>query len=259
MSAKKANKARVGGAHPKHPPCTGCGKALYKTMTKGKAVKKDDPWAFCRNEQCELHGKDQSASAEAAPAAAEEPAKKTAPKAAAATKAAPAAKTAPKAAPAPAAKPAGKPVAAAAPAKTAPKAAPKAAPAATGNGKVAAKPAPAATKAAKVAPKAATSDGVVVPEEFSESSEVFKKAYKRIVAALGKGSEYAKQIASLTLNMVRKEDSVDAYNALILALELEEKLGIKPIDDEAAADEAAGKVLSNGVGHKKGEGEAAHV
>lgn len=48
-----------GGTHPKHPPCPECGRAMYKTMTVGKAVKKDDPWAFCRNKDCGLFGKNQ--------------------------------------------------------------------------------------------------------------------------------------------------------------------------------------------------------
>jgi hypothetical protein len=65
--AKKKKKKKVteeepkkrGGNHPKHPKCQ-CGRALYKTLEKGKASKKDDPWRFCRNENCELYAKDQS-------------------------------------------------------------------------------------------------------------------------------------------------------------------------------------------------------
>lgn len=65
---------RKQGTHPVHPKCPSCKKAMYKTMEKGKVVKKTDPWAFCRNEKCELHGKDQSQ--EAAPTTqAAEPAK----------------------------------------------------------------------------------------------------------------------------------------------------------------------------------------
>lgn len=55
---KKEPKKR-GGNHPKHPKCQ-CGRALYKTLEKGKASRKDDPWRYCRNENCELYGKDQS-------------------------------------------------------------------------------------------------------------------------------------------------------------------------------------------------------
>ncbi len=49
---------RSNGRYP-HPKCPSCGKPMNKTMTKGKAVKPTDPWAFCRNKGCKLHGKDQ--------------------------------------------------------------------------------------------------------------------------------------------------------------------------------------------------------
>lgn len=48
------------GGRPKAPPCPGCGKALYKHPEKGTRVKKSWPYAWCRNEKCELHGKDQT-------------------------------------------------------------------------------------------------------------------------------------------------------------------------------------------------------
>lgn len=48
---------------PAQPKCPSCGKALYKhlpdaSLPKGKytSVKKADPYAFCRNVKCELHG-----------------------------------------------------------------------------------------------------------------------------------------------------------------------------------------------------------
>jgi hypothetical protein len=47
------------GVHPKHPPCPRCGRALYKSMKPG-AVKKSDPWAWCRNPACPAHRLDQS-------------------------------------------------------------------------------------------------------------------------------------------------------------------------------------------------------
>lgn len=50
------NKSR----HPPHPRCPFCGKAIYKTMIKGKWVKKSDPWAFCRNRACKEYGNNQS-------------------------------------------------------------------------------------------------------------------------------------------------------------------------------------------------------
>ena len=49
------------GAHPKHPRCPGCGKAMYKAAVKGTQVKKSDPWAFCRNAKCKLCGMNQAA------------------------------------------------------------------------------------------------------------------------------------------------------------------------------------------------------
>lgn len=45
-----------GGNHPKHPKCPHCGKALYKTMEKGKPSKKEQPFCYCRNEACEFYG-----------------------------------------------------------------------------------------------------------------------------------------------------------------------------------------------------------
>jgi hypothetical protein len=44
--------------HPPHPKCPECGKALYKRADPGP-VKKEDPWAFCRNPKC-LFGKSPS-------------------------------------------------------------------------------------------------------------------------------------------------------------------------------------------------------
>lgn len=46
--------------HPAHPKCS-CGRALYKSATKGAKVGKSDPWAFCRNEACPKCGVDQAA------------------------------------------------------------------------------------------------------------------------------------------------------------------------------------------------------
>lgn len=36
----------------KHPPCTGCGKALFKTAVKGTAGRKGDPFVHCRTAEC---------------------------------------------------------------------------------------------------------------------------------------------------------------------------------------------------------------
>lgn len=47
---------------PKPPICPGCGKAMYKAPleAKGKSVKKEWPYAYCRNASCGLFGKNQS-------------------------------------------------------------------------------------------------------------------------------------------------------------------------------------------------------
>lgn len=37
-----------------------CSKSLYKAQQKGTKVKKSDAWAWCRNRECELFGKDLS-------------------------------------------------------------------------------------------------------------------------------------------------------------------------------------------------------
>lgn len=55
------------GAHPKHPSCPECGKAMYKAAIKGTQVKKTDPWAFCRNSNCKLVGMNQTIELSEAP------------------------------------------------------------------------------------------------------------------------------------------------------------------------------------------------
>lgn len=45
--------------HPKHPKCPNCGRAMYKSP-ESRAVKKSEPFAFCRNKKCKLHLTDQS-------------------------------------------------------------------------------------------------------------------------------------------------------------------------------------------------------
>ena len=54
----------AGKGRPKQPPCPACGKILFKHMPdpalqaagKYKSVKASDPYAFCRNPDCEAHG-----------------------------------------------------------------------------------------------------------------------------------------------------------------------------------------------------------
>jgi len=36
----------------KHPLCPECGKAMYKSKTKGVATRKGDPFIYCRNDKC---------------------------------------------------------------------------------------------------------------------------------------------------------------------------------------------------------------
>jgi hypothetical protein len=52
--------ARARQVHREHPRCASCGRAKYKSAVKGAAVKKTDPYAFCRNETCALFERDQS-------------------------------------------------------------------------------------------------------------------------------------------------------------------------------------------------------
>jgi len=55
------------GAHPPHPKCPRCGKSMYKAQAKGARVKKTDPWAYCRNENCVLCTVDQVKSVQKQP------------------------------------------------------------------------------------------------------------------------------------------------------------------------------------------------
>jgi len=57
-SRKNRRVARI-GTHPVHPRCE-CGRALYKSKLPAR-VATTDPWSFCRNENCRLFGRDQSA------------------------------------------------------------------------------------------------------------------------------------------------------------------------------------------------------
>lgn len=55
---KNRRVARI-GTHPVHPRCE-CGRALYKSKTPAR-VTKADAWAYCRNRNCRLFLRDQSA------------------------------------------------------------------------------------------------------------------------------------------------------------------------------------------------------
>lgn len=48
------------GSHPRHPRCQACGHALYKTMFKGKSVRREDGWNWCRSPACRLFNQDLS-------------------------------------------------------------------------------------------------------------------------------------------------------------------------------------------------------
>ncbi len=52
--------ARARQVHREHPRCASCGRAKYKSAVKGAAVKKTDPYAFCRDETCALFERDQT-------------------------------------------------------------------------------------------------------------------------------------------------------------------------------------------------------
>lgn len=175
--------SKRGGAHPKHPACPQCGKAMYKTMEKGKAVKKTDPWAYCRNDDCPQKGVDQSGLVkEAATEGTEDGAEEV---------------VTPEEAPAPT-----------------PKAKPK-------------------TEKPKKETKA-KSESVEIPDPHADKSEVFKKQYGRIVkklAAAVEGDEAAKNIIGLCLSVVKTEEGVEAANAIVDELELE-NIGITRLSDE---------------------------
>lgn len=52
--------ARARQVHREHPRCANCGRAKYKSPIKGAAVKRTDPYAFCRNDTCALFERDQT-------------------------------------------------------------------------------------------------------------------------------------------------------------------------------------------------------
>jgi len=53
--------AAMARRHTAHRLCpSGCHSVLYKSATVGARVRKRDPYAFCRNPKCKLHGKDVS-------------------------------------------------------------------------------------------------------------------------------------------------------------------------------------------------------
>jgi hypothetical protein len=52
--------ARARQVHREHPRCANCGRAKYKSLVKGAAVKRTDAYAFCRNERCALFERDQT-------------------------------------------------------------------------------------------------------------------------------------------------------------------------------------------------------
>jgi len=68
------------GSHPKHPKCETCGRAMYKTMVPGRSVRPLDPWAYCRNPECDLYGEKQSSDETADERVAKAAAGETAPK-----------------------------------------------------------------------------------------------------------------------------------------------------------------------------------
>ncbi len=46
--------------HPVHPRCPGCEAAIYKTMVPGRRSRTFDPFAYCRNDECDLWDINQS-------------------------------------------------------------------------------------------------------------------------------------------------------------------------------------------------------
>lgn len=58
-ASRLRKKQTLPGRHPPHPRCPACGKAVYKSPEPA-AVKREDPWAWCRNAACENFGRDLS-------------------------------------------------------------------------------------------------------------------------------------------------------------------------------------------------------
>lgn len=58
-ASRLRKKKTLPGRHPPHPKCPACGKAVYKSLEPA-AVKRTDPWSWCRNRDCENFGRDLS-------------------------------------------------------------------------------------------------------------------------------------------------------------------------------------------------------
>jgi hypothetical protein len=212
---------------------------MYKSP-ESRAVKKSEPYAFCRNKKCKLHLVDQSEDggpvqpivvpdSESEPAP--EPSAEDKPKAGKkkATK-----KKAIKRQP-PQNKPKKPSKAERAAAEKAKKAADKKAKAEAKKAKAkAAKEKAAKKKAAKKKAKAGdegngngSSDGAESSSGSEGRSEEYQKAATRIKEALADDGAFTQKICELAVSMVVNKDSEDAARDLIVEFELEDKFGLK--------------------------------
>lgn len=237
-----------GGTHPKHPRCPGCGKALRKRSVPGVGgSKKSDPYRWCFNKGCDLHGVDQSdeANADKVKEAGEafQKAVKEAAEAKAARKKARAEAAAKRKAEREAAKtdkPAKKPKAPKSKkSKSKKPAKPEAEPEVEAEAsEPEAAPAPKKSKSkkgkgkSKKAPKPAPEPEASGDEP--ERSAAFIKARKRIAKAVEDDGELSRNIIDLALSMVKKADGVDAVNALITEFNLTERFDVEPLSEDAA-------------------------
>ena len=218
----ETTKRKRGGTHPKHPRCPGCSKALRKRAEPGKGgAKKSDPYRWCFNESCPLHGVDQSDEANAATIeAAGKEFKAASTKAAAEKKARKEERDAKRKEQAEARKKF-KEEKAEKPAKK---------PAKKSKAK---KPKPAKKPKAKK-PKAEPEPEVEAEPETAaaqtEHSAAYIKARKRIKSALKDDGELAKNICDLAVSMVKKADGVEVANALISEFKLTERYDIELLD-----------------------------
>jgi len=58
VEASPRRRAAVGQVHLAHPRCPCCHRALYKALLPASRVSKRDRYAWCRNAECQLFGRD---------------------------------------------------------------------------------------------------------------------------------------------------------------------------------------------------------
>jgi hypothetical protein len=56
-SDEPRRRAAIGQVHLAHPRCPSCGRALYKALIPGTRVTRKQRYAWCRNAECQLFGR----------------------------------------------------------------------------------------------------------------------------------------------------------------------------------------------------------